>query len=269
MSAQNKPAEKKKKSFLTDFLVGGISAAVSKTIVAPIERVKLLLQVQDANKNIPVDQRYNGIGDCFKRVVAEQGAASLWRGNLANVVRYFPTQALNFACKDFYKKALCPYNPKTQPGMFFLGNMASGGAAGATSLTVVYPLDFARTRLAADVGSGGEREFTGLVDCLKKVAGKDGPLGLYRGFGISVVGIIAYRAAYFGMFDTGKVVLFEDIKKANFFAMWAFAQVVTVGAGIISYPLDTVRRRLMMTSGQTGPDRMYNGTLDCFAKIYA
>ena len=77
-----------------------------------------------------------------------------------------------------------------------------------------------------------------------------------------------YRASYFGMFDTGKVLLFEDIKKANFFAMWGFAQFVTVGAGILSYPLDTVRRRLMMTSGQTGADKMYNGTLDCFAKIY-
>ena len=118
--------------------------------------------------------RYNGIGDCFRRVLAEQGALSFWRGNLANVVRYFPTQALNFACKDFYKKTLCPYNPKTEPGKFFIGNMASGGAAGATSLCVVYPLDFARTRLAADVGSGKEREFTGLVNCLTKTASTGG-----------------------------------------------------------------------------------------------
>jgi len=249
-------------------MIGGVSAAVSKTAVAPIERVKLLLQVQDANKNIAPENRYNGIGDCFKRVVAEQGFGSLWRGNLANVVRYFPTQALNFACKDFYKKWLCPYNPKTQPGMFFLGNCASGGAAGATSLSVVYPLDFARTRLAADVGSGKEREFTGLIDCLKKSASK-GIGGLYNGFGISVIGIIAYRASYFGMFDTGKVILFEDIKKANFFAMWGFAQVVTVGAGVVSYPLDTVRRRLMMNAGKTGADSMYDGTIDCFKKIYA
>merc|ERR1712194_79161 len=159
---------------------------------------------------IPKDQQYACIGDCFSRVIAEQGYGALWRGNLANVVRYFPTQALNFACKDFYKKTLCPYNPKKQPGMFFIGNCASGGAAGATSLTFVYPLDFARTRLAADVGQGGEREFTGLIDCLKKVSAKDGPGGLYRGFGISVIGIIAYRASYFGMFDTGKVMLFED-----------------------------------------------------------
>ena len=119
--------------------------------------------------------KYNGILDCFKRVLSEQGFASFWRGNLANVIRYFPTQALNFAFKDFYKKIFNPYNPKTEKVKFFIGNCASGGAAGATSLTVVYPLDFARTRLAADVGSGGDREFTGLVDCLVKVAKKDGP----------------------------------------------------------------------------------------------
>lgn len=89
-----------------------------------------------------------------------------------------------------------------------MGNMASGGAAGATSLCFVYPLDFGRTRLAADVGSGGAREFTGLVNCLTSIAAKDGPQGLYRGFGISVVGIIAYRASYFGIYDTGKAMFF-------------------------------------------------------------
>ena len=90
-------------------------------------------------------------------------------------------------------------------------------------------------------------------------------IGLYRGFGISVVGIIAYRASYFGMFDTGKVFLFPDIKKANIFSMWAFAQFVTVSAGIASYPLDTIRRRLMMQSGRA--DILYKNTLDCFYKI--
>jgi solute carrier family 25 (adenine nucleotide translocator) protein 4/5/6/31 len=70
------------------------------------------------------------------------------------------------------------------------------------------------------------------------------------------------------MFDTGKVMLFEDTKKANWFAMIGFATCVTAGAGILSYPLDTVRRRLMMTSGQTGADRMNNGTMDCINKIY-
>ena len=168
-----------KKNFATDFLIGGISAAVSKTVVAPIERVKLLLQVQDAmakkGKETTGMVKYNGIGDCFARVYKERGFTAFWRGNLANVIRYFPTQALNFAFKDLYKKIFCPYNPKKEPVKFFLGNCASGGAAGATGLCVVYPLDFARTRLAADVGSGKEREFNGLVDCLQKVMKSDGP----------------------------------------------------------------------------------------------
>jgi solute carrier family 25 (mitochondrial adenine nucleotide translocator), member 4/5/6/31 len=187
---------------------------------------------------------------------------------LANVIRYFPTQALNFAFKDTYKTMFPKYDPKTQSFKFFLSNMASGGAAGATSLTFVYPLDFARTRLAADVKGGkkgGEREFNGLVDCLQKIYKSDGPIGLYRGFIISVIGIIAYRASYFGMYDTGKVMLFKDHKKANIFAVWAFAQFVTVTAGVASYPLDTVRRRLMMQSGRA--DIMYTGTIDCFKKI--
>ncbi len=92
------------KDFMLDFVAGGISAAVSKTVVAPLERVKILLQIQDAQKFIPKDQRYAGIVDCFSRVYKEQGALSFWRGNVVNVVRYFPTQALNFAFKDIYKK---------------------------------------------------------------------------------------------------------------------------------------------------------------------
>lgn len=262
-----KPA-KTPKAFLQDFLIGGVSAAISKTCVAPIERVKLLLQNQDASSQIKADQRYKGIADCFTRVAKEQGFTSLWRGNLANVIRYFPTQALNFAFKDTFKRYLNPYNKRTEPLKFFCGNIMSGGAAGAASLCVVYPLDFARTRLAVDVGKAGqERQFNGLVDCLAKVFKSDGPMGLYRGFGISVLGIIAYRGAYFGLFDTGNAILFGEGKNNNFFLMWGFAQFTTTLAGILSYPLDTVRRRLMMQSGRK--EKMYTGTIDCFRKIAA
>lgn len=148
-----------------------------------------------------------------------------------------------------------------------MGNLLSGGFAGATSLTFVYPLDFARTRLAADIGKGGaERQFTGMNDCLAKIAKSDGVKGLYQGFGISVLGIFAYRACYFGCYDTGKKLLFKDDKTASLLLKFAFAQVVTASSGIMSYPLDTVRRRLMMQSGRA--DVLYNGTADCFAKIY-
>lgn len=83
-----------------------------------------------------------------------------------------------------------------------MGSLASGGAAGASSLLFVYPLDFARTRLAADIGKKSERQFLGLGDCLLKIFKTDGLFGLYQGFVISVWGIILYRGFYFGMYDT-------------------------------------------------------------------
>jgi len=254
-------------SFAKDFLAGGISAAISKTAVAPIERVKLLLQVQHASKQITADKQYKGIMDCIVRIPKEQGFMSFWRGNLANVIRYFPTQALNFAFKDKYKKIFLDGVKKDQFWRYFAGNLASGGAAGATSLCFVYPLDFARTRLAADVGKDGAREFKGLGDCLVKVAKSDGVKGLYQGFNVSVQGIIIYRAAYFGMYDTAKGMLPNGGKDAGILVSWAIAQTVTAMAGFASYPFDTVRRRMMMQSGRKGADIMYSGTIDCWKKI--
>jgi solute carrier family 25 (mitochondrial adenine nucleotide translocator), member 4/5/6/31 len=89
--------------FLKDFILGGVAGAVSKTAVAPVERVKLLLQVQDGSKHLQL-KRYEGIWDCVTRVYQEQGLLSFWRGNWANVIRYFPTQAINLAFKDRYKE---------------------------------------------------------------------------------------------------------------------------------------------------------------------
>ena len=87
------PSEKGLAGFAIDFLMGGVSAAVSKTAAAPIERVKLLIQNQDEMlKTGRLAEPYKGIGDCFKRTMQEEGFGSLWRGNTANVIRYFPTQ---------------------------------------------------------------------------------------------------------------------------------------------------------------------------------
>ncbi|KAK5640507.1 hypothetical protein RI129_011318 [Pyrocoelia pectoralis] len=255
-------------AFAKDFLAGGISAAISKTAVAPIERVKLLLQVQHVSKQIAEDQRYKGMVDCFVRIPKEQGVLAYWRGNLANVIRYFPTQALNFAFKDKYKQVfLSGVDKHTQFWRYFLGNLASGGAAGATSLCFVYPLDFARTRLAADTGkAAGEREFSGLGNCLTKIFKSDGLGGLYRGFGVSVQGIIIYRAAFFGFYDTAKGIL-PDPKNTPIVVSWAIAQTVTTIAGIVSYPFDTVRRRMMMQSGRKKTDIIYKSTMHCWSTI--
>ncbi|XP_068967427.1 ADP,ATP carrier protein-like [Bombus flavifrons] len=253
------------KSFIIDFLAGGISAAVSKTAVAPLERVKLLLQVQHTSKQIRPEDRYKGMMDAFIRIPKETGFLSFWRGNLANVIRYFPTQALNFAFKDKFKAIFLEGVPKDAFWKQFAGNLASGGAAGATSLLFVYPLDFARTRLAADIGQGDKREFKGLGDCIVKIFKTDGLTGLYRGFNVSVQGIIIYRATYFGLYDTTKNML-PDPKNTPLHITFLIAQVVTTVAGVMSYPFDTVRRRMMMQSGRSKKEIMYKNTLDCWIK---
>jgi len=240
--------------FAIDFGMGGVAAAVSKTAAAPIERVKLLIQNQDEMiKTGRLTNPYKGIVDCFGRVIREEGFASLWRGNLANVLRYFPTQALNFAFKDQFKRMFGFSKDKDGYAKWFAGNLASGGAAGATSLLFVYSLDFARTRLANDskaAKKGGERQFNGLFDVYRKTLKSDGVAGLYRGFNISCVGIIVYRGLYFGMYDSLKPILLQGELSNSFLASFFLGWAITIGAGLASYPLDTVRRRMMMTSGE-------------------
>jgi len=252
-----------KLGFMESFMLSGVAAGVSKTAAAPIERVKLLVQNQDEMiKQGRLDKPYKGVIDCTQRVLANEGVYPFWRGNLANVLRYFPTQALNFAFKDSIKAAF--KTPKDAPQVAkFATNIASGGAAGTMSLLFVYSLDYARTRLANDAkGKGGERQFNGLVDVYVKTLKSDGIQGLYRGFSISAVGIFIYRGLYFGLYDTLKPILLGPDASTilSFFLGWA----VTVTAGLMSYPIDTVRRRMMMTSGGSVK---YKGSLDCFQQV--
>jgi len=253
MADNRKP--KDASAFAIDFLMGGVSAAVSKTAAAPIERVKLLIQNQDEMlKTGRLAEPYTGIGDCFSKVIKQEGVAALWRGNTANVIRYFPTQALNFAFKDYFKSLFGFNKDRDGYAKWFAGNLASGGAAGASSLLFVYSLDYARTRLANDAKAAkkgaGERQFNGLLDVYRKTLATDGIQGLYRGFNISCVGIIVYRGLYFGMYDSLKPVLLTGSMKDSFIGSFFLGWAITIGAGLASYPLDTVRRRMMMTSGE-------------------
>merc|ERR1712152_10370 len=238
--------------FAENFMLSGVAAGVSKTAAAPIERVKLLVQNQDEMiKQGRLDKPYTGVLDCTRRVLATEGVYPFWRGNLANVLRYFPTQALNFAFKDAIKAKK------------FTMNILSGGMAGTCSLLFVYSLDYARTRLANDAkGKGGERQFNGLIDVYTKTLKSDGIQGLYRGFAISAVGIFIYRGMYFGLFDTLKPLLLGDNPNVtlSFLLGWG----VTITAGLMSYPIDTIRRRMMMTSGG---GVKYKGSIDCGLQI--
>lgn len=133
------------------------------------------------------------------------------------------------------------------------------------SLCFVYPVNNARTRLANDAKFvGGERQFNGLVDVYRKTLKSDGFAGLYRGFVISCVGTVVYKGCYFGFYDSLKPIWLGG--NASLLASFALGYVVTVTSGLISYPIDKIRRRMivMMTSGQVV---YYNGSIDCFMKM--
>merc|ERR1719301_266209 len=205
------------------------------------------------------------------RIYKEQGMKRFWDGNFTNCIRYFPTQAFNLAFKDTFKKMFPKYNPKTEFAQFFGANLVSGGLAAAGSLAIVYPLDYARTRLASDVGSG-KKTFNGLWDCIKKTASGPGGVGsLWNGFGVSVVGIVGYRGLQLGTFDTIAGINPYKSDKGLLGAVSTFAAAqtaITFGAGA-TYPFDTIRRRLQMQSEKPVEEQLYKGTVDCFKKIAA
>jgi len=209
-----------------------------------------------------LDKPYKGVIDCTARTLKNEGVYPFWRGNLANCLRYFPTQALNFAFKGQIKKTFAV--AKDAPNaMKFASNIAAGGIAGSMSLCFVYSLDYARTRLANDskvIGKDGvaSRQYNGLIDVYKKTLKSDGIGGLYRGFVISCVGIFVYRGFYFGLYDTLKPMLLGE--DSGLLMNFCLGYCVTVSAGLMSYPIDTVRRRMMMTSGQAVK---YKGSIDC------
>merc|ERR1719300_1356231 len=254
-------------SSVENFALSGAAAVISKTVAAPIERVKLMIQNQDEMlKSGALKQRYNGPLDCFRRVIAEEGVLPLWRGNVANCLRYFPTQALNFMFKERIKQ-VSKKNKMDGVVTRLCKNVAAGGCAGTLSLCFVYSLDYARTRLANDVksvkkgGATAERQYSGLFDVYKQTLKTDGVGGLYRGFVISAVGIFVYRGFYFGLYDTVRPMMPEGGGALTSFAV---GYAVTVSSGLASYPIDTIRRRMMMTSGQAVK---YKGSVDCTMQI--
>jgi len=257
-------------SFMTDMILGGVSGAIVKTGMAPIERVKLLLQTQDSNPKIisGEEPRYTGIGDCFKRVHAEQGMNAFWRGNLVNCLRYAPQQGSALAFNDAIKRLMPKYNPKTDYYKDFGVKLFSGGAAGGVANVVCYPFDFARTRLASDVGSG-KKTFNGIADCIMKTIKLGGVTGLYRGSAVTVAGAFVYRGGQLGLF--GQIMdanpYKEDKGMLGIVAAFTCATVARTITTPFNYPFDTVRRRMMLDSEKPAAERLYTSGVNCFFKV--
>lgn len=268
----SKPAKKQvtAQQLLNDLLLGGFVGAIAKTAMAPVERVKLLMQTMESNPDVISGKikPYSGMGDCFNRVRAEQGFKSFWRGNLVNCLRYAPQQGSALAFNDVLNDLFPNYSSKTDFWKSFGVKLFSGGMAGAIANTICFPFDFARTRLASDV-KAGKGQFNGIADCILSTVKSQGITGLYTGWSVTVAGAFVYRAGQLGCFKQIQDMNPYKNDKGILGGASAFVAVTTARTVIMpfNYPFDTVRRRMMLQSEKPKAERLYKGSVDCFLKV--
>jgi len=265
-----KPQKGKLEQLGSDLLIGGSIGAISKTVMAPVERVKLLMQTQDSNPDVLSGKikRYSSIGDCFRRVTSEQGFKAFWRGNLVNCLRYAPQQGSALAFNDYLNKLFPNYDGRHDFWKSFGTKIVSGGVAGALANTICYPFDFARTRLASDLNAGGGK-FKGITDCIVTTVRQQGITGLYTGWTVTCMGAFVYRAGQLGFFKQIQDLNPYQQDRGTLGAVSSFVAVTIARSAVMpfNYPFDTVRRRMMLQSEKPVAERTYKGSWDCFVKI--
>lgn len=251
---------------LQSLLAGGIAGVVSRTAVAPVERVKILLQVQSlsARSGAP---RYGSVFGSLRSISRAEGVAGLWKGNSANCVRVFPSSALQFWAYPELKRALYGEREDLRPEE----RLVAGGLAGAVSQTLTYPLDFIRARLTVDMRG----RYSGIGHALFDVARTEGPFALYRGLLPSLVGIMPYVGIDFAVYDTLRALApkrDDGSGEPTVLGKLAAGGVAGAAAQTVAYPLDTVRRILQVQETvhavQTAPaQERYAGMVDCFVRL--
>ena len=246
-------------------LSGGFAGIVSRTAVAPLERVKLLLQVQSISAQ-GQPPRYTTIGGSLADIIRREGLAGLWRGNSANCIRVFPSSALQFMCYGELKLRLYGGREDLHP----FERLAAGGLAGACAQTATYPLDLIRARLTVDLRG----EYSGgMWRAMAQVARSEGVLALYRGIVPSIMGIVPYVGIDFAVYDTLKQSAMIPRRSDNGEPTVAGK----LGAGAIAgaagqtaaYPLDTVRRILQVQDQKLRANAAdkYDGMIDCMVRL--
>ena len=265
--------------FIFDFLWGSVNGALISALMSPF-------RVLNDGYRFATIASLIFDSSAAPGSISEYAAEQYARGGLTafcetrqmlllNFCRYFPSQAINFAMKDKIKHMFPKYNPKSDFPKFFAANMASGGLAGAISLSVVYPIDCVRTKI--EIAFARKRwagcgpltaldkkliESATMVEAVGHVVKDQGVLALYSGFGVSVFGIVAYRGPYFGLFDFLKEAnpWKKDKGRMGLLSKFAIAQLTASFAGGLTFPLDVIRRGM-----QVSPDL---SALDVASKVY-
>lgn len=255
----------KKITIIKQFVAGGLAGTATKTSTAPLERIKILLQIQamsaarDGNvKNL----KYRGLFSPFKIIIREEGFMSLWKSNATNVLRVIPTYGLKFMLNDTFKDMV-----RKTPGekLHFGQKLAAGTISGLFTTACTYPLDLVRNRLI--LGKGMGLYYTGFLHCVRTTFAKEGPLAFYKGYAMTALSGSPYVGIQMSAYDSFYRQMAND--DGSVLIRYKIGSGVLAGliAQTLTYPGDTCRRR-MATNGANGTTKVYNGNLDCVKQVF-
>ncbi|KAK3086667.1 hypothetical protein FSP39_021654 [Pinctada imbricata] len=250
------------------YLINSLRNVVHRTSVAPIERVQLLLQCEgEMKKSGRLNPGYRGIVDCVSRTYRSEGAISFFRGNLTSCLPVFLTFPSSLITDRFLRQYLIP--PQESSRTFkIVSNFGLAFLVGTLNIGLVYHFDFVRTRLANDVVEikDGQkfRQYSGTLDVYRKTIKSDGFRGLYRGYIVCCIGNALHAGVSLSFVEFRRV-FGSEMQARQYMPYLLGASIVTsFAAAVMTYPFDTVRRRMMMRSGE--PVK-YGGGLECVSRI--
>jgi hypothetical protein len=191
------------KNVLRQAIAGGTASAFARTLEAPLERVKLILQNQQSMA-LTGTAPFKGVVDTLRRTAHDHGMLALWRGNLTNCTRIFPAHALRFTLFDYWQRlAMKIFHVNRSNELPLVGQLLSGALSGATTTLLLHPLDLARTHLSLNVS----HTRLSLRDVMHNLYTQQGIRGIYRGVTMSVIEITPYTGISLGGFEFLKVAI--------------------------------------------------------------
>ncbi|XP_076822174.1 mitochondrial adenyl nucleotide antiporter SLC25A25-like [Clavelina lepadiformis] len=216
-------------------VAGGAAGVVSRTCTAPLDRLKVLLQVHASKAN------NLGVISGFRSMLKEGGAKSLWRGNGINVLKIAPETAVKFFAYEKMKQLIgAQYKSEIGAPQKFL----AGSTAGVISQTVIYPMEVIKTRLALRKTG----QYTGILDCAYKVLKNEGPTAFFKGYVPNCIGIIPYAGIDLCIYETLKNYWIKNYsaekEKPSVFLLLACGTISSTCGQLSSYPLALVRTKM-------------------------
>lgn len=253
--------------FVASFVAGGVAGAVSRTVVSPLERLKILFQVQSVGRN----EYKMSVPKALAKMWRDEGWRGFMAGNGTNCIRIVPYSAVQFGAYNVYKRFF-----ESEPGgpLGPYQRLVCGGLAGITSVTFTYPLDIVRTRLSIQSASfetlkrDSTQKLPGMWGVLTSMYKNEGGfLALYRGIIPTVAGVAPYVGLNFMVYEIARTQFTpEGQSDPNAFGKLAAGAVSGAVAQTCTYPFDVLRRRFQVNT-MSGMGYQYSGIFDAISRI--